>query len=87
MKQWCVYILELNNGAYYTGITNDLPARIKMHRSGKGSKCVRGNLPCRVVFVVFVENKSVALKREIEIKKMKRRDKEKLVVEFGGDYE
>ena len=36
-KQWCVYILECGDGSYYTGISNDVDARMKAHAEGKGS--------------------------------------------------
>ncbi|MFA5197374.1 MAG: GIY-YIG nuclease family protein [Patescibacteria group bacterium] len=35
---WFVYILECNDGLYYTGITYNLDKRLEQHRMGKGSK-------------------------------------------------
>lgn len=69
-KLWVVYILELKNGAFYTGITNDLPARIKKHKKGKGSKYVRAHLPLCLVYVEDTENRADAARREREIKKL-----------------
>ena len=40
-KSWCVYILECQDGSFYTGITNDLEKRMNTHKSGKGSKYVK----------------------------------------------
>ena len=37
-KQWYVYILECQDGSFYTGVTNDVDARMKAHTEGKGSK-------------------------------------------------
>lgn len=69
-KQWVVYMLKLSNGAFYTGITNDLEARLAKHRSGKGSKYVRSHLPLKLVYIVKVSDKSAALKLEARIKKL-----------------
>lgn len=62
----------------YTGITNDLNHRMSMHKDGKGSKYVRSRLPFELVYKEEFSTKSEALKREIEIKKMKRAAKLKL---------
>ena len=79
--KWLVYILELSNGSYYTGITNDLDRRIKKHKSGKGSKYVRSHLPFSVVYRESALNRSVASKREFKIKKLTRKQKEQLIKE------
>ena len=36
-----VYILECEDGSYYTGWTNDLNRRFAMHCKGKGAKYTR----------------------------------------------
>lgn len=82
-KQWVVYVLELGNGAFYTGITNDLPARIKKHKEGKGSKYVRAHLPLRLVYVENVNNRLDASHREREIKKLGHAEKYVLVTSQG----
>ncbi len=74
-----VYILSCNDGSLYTGTTNDIEKRMKVHESGKGSKYVRARSPFKLVYSEEVENKSVALKREFEIKKMKREDKIQMI--------
>lgn len=82
-KPYVVYILECGDGTLYTGITNDLKQRMKCHQLGKGAKYTRGRLPVRLRFVEKVGDKSRALKREREIKKMSREKKWKLVRERG----
>lgn len=74
-----VYILSCSDGSLYTGTTNDVEKRMKVHKSGKGSKYVRARSPFRLVYSEEVENKSVALKREFEIKKMRREDKLQMI--------
>jgi len=46
--QWCVYMLELADGSYYTGIAKNLELRLSVHRSGEGSKYVRSRLPLSI---------------------------------------
>ena len=36
-----VYMLRCKNGSLYTGWTNDLAARLRAHRQGKGAKYTR----------------------------------------------
>jgi len=62
----------------YTGSTNDLEKRFKKHKEGKASKYTRSHIAVRIVFFEKYDNKIVALGREREIKKLKR--KEKLVL-------
>ena len=79
ISEWTVYILELNDRTYYTGITNNLKARLKTHADGKGSKLVRSKLPFVLRYTEEAKNRSVASKREAAIKKLTRKEKESLV--------
>jgi putative endonuclease len=83
VKSYVVYILECGDGTLYTGITTDLTRRIGSHRQGKASRYTRSRLPVTLRYFETVENRSQALKREFEIKKMKREDKLKLIAERG----
>lgn len=76
---WYVYIVECNDGTYYTGVTNNLENRIKTHNKGKGAKYTKARLPVELIWFDVCEDKSNALKREIEIKKLTRKKKEELV--------
>ncbi len=73
-----VYILEASDGSYYTGYTNNLSRRIKQHNSGRGSKYLRGRLPAVLRYSESLGSKSDALKREHQIKKLCRLDKQNL---------
>lgn len=75
MKQWCVYILRCGDGTLYTGMTDDFPHRLQMHRSGKGAKYTRGRAPIEPVYLESVEDRSAALRREWEIKQLTRAEK------------
>lgn len=76
-----IYILECSDKSLYTGWTNNLERRIKMHNDGKGAKYTRGRAPVKLVYFEEFEDKIEAQKREYKIKKMKRIDKQKLIKE------
>ena len=74
-----VYVLRCGDGSLYTGWTNDLTRRLAAHQSGKGAKYTKGRLPVEMVYSEELEDKSAALKRENELKKLKKAEKELLI--------
>ena len=81
---WYVYILRCGDGSLYTGISDDVPRRLAAHRAGKGAKYTRGRGPLELVYTQALPDKSAALRREAEIKKLRREEKEKLIA--GADF-
>ncbi|MFZ4125027.1 MAG: GIY-YIG nuclease family protein [Rickettsiales bacterium] len=77
---WTVYILQCADKTLYTGITNNLEARLTKHAEGKGAKYTRGRAPYEVIFCELHTTKSEALKRELEIKKLSKVQKLNLCV-------
>lgn len=77
---WWVYIVECSDQSLYTGITTDIYRRIIEHNtSNKGAKYTRSKRPVSLIYKEQCENRSIASKREYEIKKLKRADKLLLV--------
>ncbi|WP_096272303.1 GIY-YIG nuclease family protein [Paucisalibacillus globulus] len=74
-----VYILKCGDGSLYTGYTNDLENRLKVHESGKGAKYTRGRGPFQVMLVEKFPTKEAAMKREYEIKRLTRKGKFQLI--------
>ena len=74
-KQWNVYIIECQDGSFYTGVTNDVDARIKAHAEGKGSKYVYNKGFKKLLRTKACKNKSDACKCEYEIKQLPRNKK------------
>jgi predicted GIY-YIG superfamily endonuclease len=72
---WLVYLLRCADGSLYTGITNDLPKRMKSHAAGKASRYTRSRLPVTLAYTEPHRSKSSALKREAAIKRLTRRAK------------
>ena len=76
---WSVYIIQCRDQTLYTGITNNLTKRLEMHESGQAAKYTKGRGPFKLVYQEFFENRSLSTKRELEIKKFKKEDKNKLI--------
>ena len=79
VSRWLVYLLRCRDGSLYTGITNDLPKRLKAHAAGKASKYTRSRLPVQLACSEPQRSKSAALKREAAIKRLRRPEKDRLV--------
>ncbi len=78
-SRWLVYLLRCRDGSLYTGITNDLPKRLKAHAAGRASKYTRSRLPVRLAYQEAQRSKSAALKREAAIKRLRRAEKDRLL--------
>ena len=76
---WFLYILQCRDGSLYTGITTDIQRRVKEHSKGKGSRLLRGKLPVKLVYQEDHPDRSSALKREAQIKKLPREKKLTLI--------
>lgn len=79
MKDWFVYILECKDGTFYTGITDDLNSRLVTHNAGKGARYTKGRVPVVLRYSEKVKGRSMASKREAEIKKMSRKMKQSIL--------
>ena len=78
-KTWYLYIVECRDGSLYTGISDDVPRRIAQHNSGKGAKYTRGRGPFILRYQETRGSYADALRREIQIKKLSRKEKLKLI--------
>lgn len=75
-----VYILRTSKNTLYTGQTNDLDKRLLQHKAGKvGAKYLRAFDQFSLVYQEQFPTRSEALKRELEIKKLTKSQKEQLV--------
>ncbi len=74
-----MYILRCGDGSLYTGAAKDLGARVAKHEAGTASRYTRSRQPVVLVWSRRVRTWSRALREEIRIKGLKRRDKEALV--------
>lgn len=73
------YILRCVDDTLYCGWTNDLTARLAAHNSGKGAKYTRGRGPVTLVYSEIFPTQSEAMRREAEIKRLSRAQKQALI--------
>ena len=81
-KSWYLYILKCNDGTLYTGITDDLDKRFAAHNAGKGAKYTRGRGPLILCYTERCGSHSLALQREIQVKRLTRAEKLKMIEVF-----
>lgn len=85
LNKWFVYIIRCVDETLYTGITTDLTRRMQEHNAqGRlTAKYLRGKAPLKLVFQLEVQNKSIALQKEIQIKKLSKQQKEHLIASMS----
>ena len=76
------YIVECNDGSYYTGWTLDLEKRVEKHNAGKGAKYTRSHRPVRLVYHEHFDKAHQAQTRERQIKKLSHKEKEELCCSY-----
>jgi putative endonuclease len=74
-----LYILRCRDGSLYTGIAKDLERRLGQHRAGRASRYTRSRLPVELAFSCEIATWGEALREELRIKGLPRRDKERLL--------
>ena len=79
MSNWSVYIILCSDNTLYTGISNDIERRLRQHLTQQGAKYFRGRQPEKLVYLEQGHDRSSASRREAEIKKLKRPEKEALI--------
>jgi putative endonuclease len=76
---WHVYLLRCGDGTLYAGTTTDLPRRFAMHSAGKGARYTRGRGPLVLAWSEEVADRAAALRREHQIKRLRRAEKLRLL--------
>ncbi|CEG07164.1 GIY-YIG nuclease superfamily protein [Afipia felis] len=77
---FCVYILaSARNGTLYIGVTNNVTARLALHRSGQGSEFVDRYSVHRLVYIETYSRATEAIQREKQMKKWNRAWKIRLI--------
>jgi putative endonuclease len=79
VAEWCVYLLRCSDDTYYTGITSDIGRRISEHNeSSRGARYTRARRPVVLVYREACDSRAAAARREWEIRKLPRADKQLL---------
>ncbi|MEA1989661.1 MAG: GIY-YIG nuclease family protein [Pseudomonadota bacterium] len=81
-KLWYVYLLRCADNTLYCGITTNLEKRLRQHNGELigGAKYTKVRQPCELVYFESAENRSVASKREYDIKQFSKNTKEALIL-------
>jgi type I site-specific restriction endonuclease/predicted GIY-YIG superfamily endonuclease len=79
-----MYILQCNDGSFYTGSTKDLARRIEQHKNGEGAEYSKLHSPVKLVYYETFERVDLAFKREKQVQKWSRAKKIALI---KGDIE
>jgi putative endonuclease len=75
-----VYIVECSDGTFYTGFTSNVKRRIFQHNNNRyGAKSLRGKRPVKIIYSEKLNSKSIAMRREREIKGWNRKKKLNLI--------
>jgi putative endonuclease len=65
---WFVYLLQSKkDGTYYIGYTEDIKRRLLEHNQGK-TKSISHKIPYKLIYCEIYCNKTIAIKRELELK-------------------
>jgi putative endonuclease len=72
---WYLYLLRCGDGSLYCGIARDVAARLAAHRAGKGARYTRGRGPLTLLVKRRCKDKSQALRLELFVKKLPRKEK------------
>ena len=79
-KIFYFYIVRCADDSLYSGITTNLKRRVEEHNSDKlGARYTRSKQPVQLIYNETFSSKSLALKREWEVKKMTKKEKELLL--------
>lgn len=73
------YLLRCADGTLYCGWTNHLGRRLEAHNAGKGAKYTKSRRPVELVYHEVFATKREAMVREAAIKKLSRKEKERLI--------
>ncbi len=75
------YLARCSDGSLYAGTCVSLSEREARHNDGKGAKYTRSRLPIRIIYHEEFATLSEARKREAEVKKWGKGEKEELLKE------
>ncbi|MFC1599500.1 GIY-YIG nuclease family protein [Patescibacteria group bacterium] len=80
MQKYYAYLARCNDDTLYAGYTNDLKEREAKHNEGKGAHYTKIRRPIKIVYSEEFVNRADAMKREWQLKHMKKQEKENLII-------
>ena len=90
-NSWFVYLVRCSDGSFYAGVTTDLERRVRQHNGEivGGANYTRARRPVALAWYEACENRSVAQQREYSVRRLSRREKQRLAAKaaVGKDDE
>jgi putative endonuclease len=82
---WFVYLVRCADGSFYTGVTTDLPRRLRQHNGeiAGGAGYTRGRRPVCLVWSEACVDRSHAQRREYVVRRIPRSTKLRLEANHG----
>lgn len=87
LNKYYVYILRCTDNSLYTGITTDIDRRMNEHKykSKSGAKYTKNHDFKKLEIYFETDNRSNASKLEYAVKKLKKSDKESIIINNNLD--
>ena len=74
-----VYVIQCEDGSFYTGYTKNVNRRLTLHKNGKGARYTRMHKPKKLVYTEEFKTRAEAMRRERKVKTMGHQKKRTLV--------
>jgi len=74
-----VYVIQCEDGSFYTGCTKNVDSRMRLHMKGKGARYTRMHRPKKLIYVEEFNSRAEAMKKERKVKMLKRSQKLELM--------
>ncbi len=87
MSYWVYILASKKDSVLYTGVTNNLPARVQQHRDGSGSGFAKKYFALRLVYAESFGDVNEALAAEKRLKKWRRQWKIELIERSNPDWQ
>ncbi|AMG29217.1 hypothetical protein AL542_01875 [Grimontia hollisae] len=83
---WYVYLIRARDNSLYCGVTTDVVRRLNEHQQNgmKTAKYLRGKQPLTLAWSYEAGTKQQAMSLEWKIKRLTKREKERLCKEYDG---
>lgn len=75
---WYVYMIRCGDGSLYTGTALNPEARFIQHAQGTGARYTRSHVPLAIVYTEACVDRSAACRREAQLKRYTKHEKERL---------
>ena len=89
MQDWHIYFVRTRYGSLYAGIATDVARRLAEHEqaNGRGAKYLRSKGPLELAYQMKIGDRSLAMKVERCVKRLRKDQKERIVTTIPAGEE